>query len=78
MAVTATLTFTNQFEDDTTATVSLSNVRRNSFNVDTVIQNIQAANDAGTLKNLLSSKYGANWRGISKLKVQYVEREYLF
>lgn len=78
MAVTATLSFTNQFEDDTKATVSLSNVDPTDINVDAMISKIEAANTAGTLKTLLSSKYGANWRGISAMKVTYTERTYLF
>lgn len=80
MATTVNVQFTNYFDDDTKATITLSDVGTlSSAQVGGLVQKVTAFNaDPSEYQTLMSSKYGAQWRGISQVKISETEKTYIF
>lgn len=82
MAIIAKLEITNVFADDTTAKVTVDNIKpeninSNIQNIKTTIQNFNS-NQGGTLSTKMKSKNGFNWTGIKKAQIIYTDKVILF
>lgn len=82
MAIIAKLEITNVFADDTTAKVTVDNIKpeninSNIQNIKTTIQNFNS-NQGGTFSTKMKSKNGFNWTGIKKAQIIYTDKVILF
>lgn len=83
MAAVAKLEVTNLFADDSTAKVTIDNIRPENMTA-TQIENIRARciqfnnQQGGTLSPKMKSKNGFNWIGIKKVQIVITDKTILF
>ena len=79
MAKTSVIKVTNVFEDDTKNTLTINNVNADNVNTENIKNRVKSFNaDNSGYRQLMTSKYGNYWQGISKVVVQTTERTYLY
>lgn len=67
------------FEDDTTANFTMNGIDVEKLNLGTIKTSVRAFNaDPSEYSNLMVSKAGAPWVGISAVTVTTTSREYIF
>lgn len=83
MAAVSRLEVTNVFADDTTAKVTIDNIKPDNLG-NTQIENIRSqvkqfnSNQGGTLAPKMKSKNGFNWIGIKKIQIVTTDKVVLF
>lgn len=81
MAATSTIQFTNQFEDETTAKISVGPVIANQIDKEALRSKVVEFNKniaTNGFATKMVSKGGAAWRGVSAVTITTTERDYLF
>ena len=81
MAAVSKLEVTNVFADNTTAKVTIDNIRPSNISDTTTIKttvNNFNTNQGGALATKMKSKNGFNWIGISKVQIVTTDKTVLF
>lgn len=70
---------TNIFEDDVKTTVNISDVNTDSIVTTDIVNKVKAFNaDNSEYANLMLSKYGNKWKGITAVSITTTARNYIF
>lgn len=83
MAAVSRIETTNVFADDTTAKITIDNIKPENLN-QTQIENIRSqvmqfnARQGGELSSKMKSKNGFNWVAIKKVQIVTVDKEVIF
>lgn len=80
MASTTKLEITNEFADNTSAKITIDNIRIENLDVTDIKEKVRAFNAAsgGTLATKMTSTNGLNWIGISKVRIITTNKTVLF
>lgn len=82
MATVARLEVTNVFADDSTAKVTIDNIKPLNItgNIDNIKNQVKNFNNSngGELAPKMKSKNGFNWVGIKKVQIVYTDKTILF
>lgn len=79
MAMTASVTFTNTFEDGTTSNLTIDNLQTSAFdNTKILVKQFNRTLPESDFPNRLVSKTGAKWKRISACQITITDRTYFF
>lgn len=79
MAKTCTIKVTNIFEDETKNTITINKVNADKVETENIKSRVKSFNaDNSGYRQLMTSKYGNYWAGITKVVVQTTVKNYLY